>query len=148
MEFKPAEKTEYDVIIDEKIKECLPAKYGVGMTPDGKRSFAAIMLKEHLKNKELYQDADIKSWWEAAHDKNRGLEKVFLTMNFGERGERSLKFYIDLYDLDFAIIRDLWFGLIIETDCMIAMSDKREPSIIATNVPLDIPKFILEYKRI
>jgi hypothetical protein len=46
--------------------------------------------------------------------------------------------------MNFITIRELWFSLIIETNGMIAISDKREPSIIADNVPIDVPKLILE----
>ena len=144
MEFRQAGDTEYGLIMEEKIRESLPADYGVGMAPDGSR-FAAIILREPLKDKKLYENADIKSRWEAAHFRIIGMEKVFLELNFG--GERSLKFYIDLYDPNFIVIKDLWFSLIIETNGMIAISDKREPSIIATDIPIDVPKLILEHIR-
>lgn len=144
MEFRQIGDTEYSLIIEEKIRECEYANYCVGVSPDGKR-FAAIVLREHLKDKELYENADIKIRWEAAHFRIIGMEKVFLELKFGS-GERSLKFYINLYDPNFITIKDLWFSLIIETR-MIAISDKGEPSIIATNVPIDVPKLVLEHIR-
>ena len=145
MEFRHTGDTEYGLIIEEKIRECKCADYGIGTSPDGKHRFAAIILREPLKDKGLYEHVDIKSRWEAAHFRNIGMEKVFLDVNFG--GERSLKFYINLYDPNFITIKEVWFSLIIDTDGMIAISDKREPSIIADGVPIDIPKLILEYIR-
>lgn len=144
MEFRQIGDAEYSLIIEEKIRGCIPADYGVGITQDSKYRFAVIILKEYLKDKELYENADIETKWDAAHIRNIGLEKVFLNVNFGE--ERSLKFYIDLYNSNFIPIKELWFSLIIENG-MIAISDKREPSIIATNVPIDIPKLILENEK-
>ena len=137
--------TEYILLMEEKIRECLPADFGVGVTQDGRYRFPAIILRESLRDKGLYENADIKTLWEAAHFRNIGMEKVFLNVNFS--GERSLKFYINLYDPNFVMIKEVWFSLIIETNGMIAISDKREPSIIATNVPIDVPKLILEHIR-
>ena len=143
MEFRQTGDSEYNLIMEEKIKECDCADYGVGISPDGKHRFAAIILREPLKDKELYENADIKSRWEAAHFRIIGMEKVFLELEFGNG--RKLKFYINLYDLNFIAIRELWFSLIVGTNGMIAISDKREPSIIADGVPIDVPKLILEH---
>lgn len=144
MEFRQAGDSEYSLIMEEKIRECIPTDYGVGTAPDGKR-FAAIILKDHLKDKELYENADVKSRWEAAHFRIIGMEKVFLELDFGSG--RILKFYINLFDPNFITIRELWFSLIIENG-MIAISDRREPSIIADSVPVDVPKFILHHLKI
>jgi len=73
------------------------------------------------------------------------MEKVFLELDFGSG--RVLKFYINLYDPNFIAIRELWFSLIIETNGMIAISDRREPSIIADCIPIDVPKLILEHMK-
>jgi hypothetical protein len=99
-------------------------------------------LREYLEDKELYENVDIKSRWEAAHFRIIGMEKVFLELNFGNG--KKLNFYINLYNPNFITIRELWFSLIIDTNGMIAISDKREPSIIADNIPLDV-KLILEH---
>jgi len=61
MEFRQTGDSEYSLLMEEKIIECIPADYGVGTTPDDKRRFAAIILKDPLKDKELYENADIKS---------------------------------------------------------------------------------------
>ena len=145
MEFRRTGDAEYSLIMEEKIRECLPTDYSVGIAPGGKHRFAAIILREPLKDKELYENVDIKSRWEAAYFRITGMEKVFLELNFGDK--RSLKFYINLYDPNFIAIKDLWFSLIIETNGMIAISDKREPSIIATDIPIDVPKLILGHIR-
>ena len=144
MEFRQAGDSEYSLIMEEKIRECIPTDYGVGTAPDGKR-FAAIILKDPLEDKGLYENADIKSRWEVAHFRIIGIEKVFLKLDFGSG--RILKFYINLFDLNFITIRELWFSLIIETNGMIAISDRREPSIIADGIPVDVPKFILEHLK-
>ncbi len=145
MELRQTGDSEYSLLMEEKIRECIPADYGVGTTPDGKRRFAAIILKDPLKDKGLYENVDIKSRWEAAHFRVIGMEKVFLELDFGNG--RKLNFYINLFDPNFITIRELWFSLIIDTNGMIAISDRREPSIIADCIPIDVPKLILEYMK-
>lgn len=46
MEFRQTGDTEYSLIIEEKIRECLLADYDVCISPDGKHRFAAIILRE------------------------------------------------------------------------------------------------------
>ncbi len=145
MECRQTGDSEYTLIMEENMRDCILADYGVGTSPDGKNRFAAIILKEHLKDKSLYENADIKSRWEVAHSRIIGMEKVFLELNFNNGNK--LKFYINLLDPNFISIRELWFSLIIDTNGMIAISDRTEPSIIADNIPIDVPKLILEYLK-
>lgn len=147
MKFRKTDDNEYDYIIRQKIKECTSAEYSIGVVPgdtDVDEKYAVVKLTKQLEDKIFYQDANIKSFWEAANDKSLGIEKVFLNINF-KRGDdsRDLKFYIDLYDFGFMPIKEKWFNLIIERDGVIIISDGNIPSIMTSNIPVDIPRLVI-----
>lgn len=145
MQFKQTGDTEYFLIVEEKIRECLPAKIGSGVDEDGKK-IAGILLDKPLEDKQIYIDIDVKSQWEAANDPKHGIEKIFLHLDFVGIGKK-LNFYFDLKDPYFRKNMISWFSLIILKNGVMGLCDGELPSVLVENVPLDMPKMMIQ-KRI
>jgi hypothetical protein len=136
---------EYVLTIEEKIRDCIPATIGYCTDECGKK-IAGIIMKQCIKNKDLYEDADSKVYWEAAKNGLAGIEQIFLVMTFRDSKSKvfeNMNFYFDLRDPSFSGNMVEWFKMIIERNGILELFDGSEPSIMVNTIPLDIPKLIV-----
>ena len=140
---------EYSLMVEERIRECIPSVISHGVDDDGVR-LAGINVKREIKNKDLYADASSETIWELAQD-GILVDKIFLTMIFRDTENVEIErmhFYFDLKDSLFRDNMVEWFMLIIGKDGMLALCDDLEPSVTIDHIPLDIPKLIVETKGV
>jgi len=125
--------------IEEEKRQCRSISE-IGECIDGEdngRHKPFILLKDGLKNKELYENADVNIKWVAAIEGTR-VAGFFLVMNFKSGG--ILKF--DLPVKSSFIIA--WLKLLVEAEGDLVIFDGSQPDIVAHNVPLDLPKKLLK----
>ncbi len=136
---------EYTLTIEEKIRDCIPAS--IGYCTDGcGYKIAGIMIKQCMKNKDLYEDADSKVYWEAAKNGLAGVDEIFLIMTFKDPKSTTMEkmnFYFDLRDKSFSDNMVEWFAMIIEKNGVLGLFDESEATVIVDTIPLDIPKLIV-----
>lgn len=136
---------EYVLTIEEKIRGCVPAAIGYCTDECGEK-IAGIVIKQGMKNKDLYKNADSKVYWEAAKNGLAGIEQIFLIMTFRDPESadvEKMNFYFDVKDSSFSSDMVEWFKMIIDRNGVLGLFDDSEPSIIVDAIPLDIPKLIV-----
>jgi hypothetical protein len=136
---------EYILTVEEKIRDCIPATIGYCIDENNGK-IAGIIMKQCIKNKYLYEDADSKVYWEAAKNGLAGIEQIFLVMTFVDSKSKvfeKMNFYFDLKDPSFSNHMLEWFEMIIEKNGILELFDGSEPSIMVDTIPLDLPKLIV-----
>lgn len=138
---------EYYLMLEERLREYIPAEISYGIEDDGSK-FAGIIIQQQIENKYLYGNANSTVIWEAAQN-GMNIEKIFLDMIF--RDDESVKlgemhFYFDIKDSNFRKHMIEWFTMIIEKNGIIGLFDNTDPSIMINNIPLDMPKLIIATK--
>lgn len=136
---------EYSLVLEEKIRECIPAGISYGIDDDGDK-IAGIFLKQEIKKKDLYGDAISEVTWEATQNGLLGIEKIFLTMIFRDTENvdiGKMNFYFDLKDSFFRNNMVEWFTMIIDKNGVLGLCDGTVPTIMIDHIPLDIPKLIV-----
>jgi hypothetical protein len=136
---------EYLLTVEENIRCSVRATIGQCIDMNGEK-IAGIILEHHIKNKDVFKDADSKICWEAAKDGSAGIEKIFLIITFRDNNsnyEGKMNFYFDLNDPYFSDNMIDWFKLIIGKNGLLALFDGEEPSVFLHSVPLDMPKLII-----
>ncbi len=135
---------EYSLMIEEKIRECIPSAIGYGIDDDGDKT-AGIIVKQEIKKKNLYGNARSEAIWEAARNNGLGIERIFLNIIFRDDNNvymGKMNFYFDLKDSSRDDMIE-WFKMIVEKNGLLGLCDGTEPSIMIDNIPLDVPKLIV-----
>ncbi len=138
--------TEYSLMVEERIRGCIPSVISHGFDDDDGKRIAGISIEQKIKNKDLYADASSETIWEIAQN-GILVDKIFLTMIFRDPENVEIErmhFYFDLEDSLFMDNMVEWFMLIIGNNGMLALCDDVEPSILVDHIPLDIPKLIVD----
>ena len=139
---------EYHLMLEEKIRDCIPAEIGYGIDNVGDMT-AGIFVKQEIKKKSLYEDARSYVIWEATKNGLLGIEKIFLNMIFRDTENVDIgrmNFYFDLKDPFFGNNMTEWFTMIIDKNGVLGICDGVIPAIMVDNIPLDIPKLIVMTK--
>lgn len=139
---------EYVLTVEEKMRECIPASIGYCIDEYGEK-IAGIFIKQDIKNKDIYKDADSKVCWEVAKNGLAGIEKIFLIMVFIDSKSKKVEkmnFYFDLKDQSFSDNMSDWFKMIIDKHGILGLFDESEPFIMVDAIPLDIPRLIVMTK--
>lgn len=139
---------EYFLTIEEKIRECIPSIISFSTEDDGSNT-AGINVKQEIKKKSLYESGNSHATWEATKD-GILIDKIFLTLIFKDDNNidiENMHFCFDMYDSLFRDNMVEWFTMIIGKH-MLGLCDGKEPSVIVNNIPLDIPKLIVETKGV
>jgi hypothetical protein len=116
---------EYILTIEEKMRDCVPATIGYCTDMYGEK-IAGIIIGQGIKNKELYEDADSKVYWEAAKNGLAGIEKIFLIMTFRDSKSTNMEkmnFCFDLKDPSFSSNMINWFVMIIKKNGSLVLFD-------------------------
>lgn len=129
---------ELHLFVEEEKRVCLPAIFLLAKTQENEW-LPAIMLKEPLKDKEAYRNTDVESYWKVARDRT-GVQAVFLTLDF--KRAKEMKFCFDLGEPYIKDTIKTWLEYLIKSRGTVAIADGVEPSIGATDIPLDIPKLL------
>ena len=134
--------SEYQLTIEEEKRGCTPAILGHTITQD-LRKLPGILLRQPLKNREIYADKTANSSWKLLN--NRGIvEAVFLVMEF--EGVGTIEICID----QFTTTTMDWFKLIVASNGELAISDTTDvkvKGIRVPNVPLDIPLLLVDNRN-
>lgn len=135
---------EYFLTIEEKIRECIPSIISFSIKDDGSK-MAGINVEQEIKKKPLYESGNSHATWEATKD-GILIDKIFLTLIFKDDKNvdiEKMRFCFDMYDSLFRDNMVEWFTMIIDKH-MLGLCDGKEPSVIVNNIPLDIPKLMVE----
>jgi len=134
--------SEYQLTIEEEKRGCTPAILGHTITQD-LRKLPGILLRQPLKNREIYADKTANSSWKLLN--NRGIvEAVFLVIEFESVG--TIEICID----EFTTTTMDWFKLIVASNGELAISDTTDikvKGIMVPNVPLDIPLLLVDNRN-
>jgi len=142
--------SEYFLMVEERIRGCIPSVISHGFDDDDGTRIAGISVEREIKNKDLYSNASSETIWELAQD-GIFVDKIFLTMIFRDPENLEIERMHFYFDLDDSLFKDNmveWFMLIISKNGMLALCDDVEPSILVDHIPLDIPKLIVETEGI
>jgi len=134
---------EYQLMLEEHLRECTPSDLGYAQNKESGRREPAIVLRQPLENKESLKFRDINTSWGVAQDHGT-VEMLFLTINFKPtegKEDAMIRICIDKFNPE---VMD-WFRLLISTEGELALNDATGDvqAIMVTGVPLDIPKAIL-----
>ncbi len=141
--------TEYFLTVEEKIRECIPSIISFSTEDDGSKT-AGINMKREIKKKQLFESANSKATWEATKD-GILIDKIFLTLIFKDDKNVDIDMMCFCFDMKDSLFRDNmvdWFTMIIEKDGLLGLCDGIIPSVNINNIPLDIPKLMVETKGI
>lgn len=135
--------SEYLLKVEEMTRECVPAVIGIS-SDENEENIAGIIVKQYIKDKDLYTNADINVRWEAVRNGNIGIEKIFLVVTFVDKyvDLGKMNFCFDLKDPFFREHMTEWFSMIIKKR-IIDICDGNLPSITLGNIPLDMPELII-----
>lgn len=133
---------EYQLMMEELNRECTPSTFGFGKSIDGKNDIPVLILKVPLEHKNKFIDADIMSVWGMLRS-DQNIDAIYLDMEVKDTASFRVCFDKTMFgDLLFE-----WFKLLIKTDGFLMLSDTMElgmvESIGVPNIPLDIPKLII-----
>ncbi len=138
---------EYLLMKEELMQDCTPMTFGFASEPVTHKRFPAIILKEILLNRKQYENGDADSKWAIAHSHGM-LDMIFLDLLFN----KSNKIRVCFNNTMFCEMLMDWFKLLIETKGELVLSDMsivgEINGIKVTNVPLDIPSFIVQVVRL
>jgi hypothetical protein len=139
---------EYSLVIEEKIRECIPAGISYGIDNDGSKT-AGVFVRQEIMEKGLYENAGSETIWEATQNGLLGIDKIFLTIIFRDNENVNIgkmNFYFDLEDHLFRDNMVEWFAMIIEKNGVLGLCDGVIPTIMVDHVPLDLPRLIVMTK--
>lgn len=150
MRYQPYGDGEYQLMIEEMIRECIPYDLGYTINKELGRQEPAIVLRQ-IMNKDALKDRDSLSSW--AVPQSRGTVKMaFLNITFpwsALKEEIIIKICIhfspDVID---------WLKLLISTDGLLVLDDDTYQeniegrAVMVTGIPLDVPKAIVKLASI
>jgi hypothetical protein len=139
---------EYMLTVEEKIRGCIPAGISWGIDDNGDK-IAGILVKQTIKNKDIYEDVISEVTWEAIKSGSLGIDKIFLNMIFRDLENveiGKMNFYFDLKNPFFRDNMIEWFTMIIDKNGVLGMCDGVVPTIMIDHVPLDIPRLVVMTK--
>ena len=139
---------EYYLVIEEKMRECIPAGISYGIDDDGSKT-AGIFVRQEIEEKSLYENAGSETTWEDTQNGLLGIDKIFLTIIFRNSENvdiGKMNFYFDLKDPIFRDNMVEWFTMIIGKNGTLGLCDGVVPTIMVDHVPLDLPRLIVMTK--
>ncbi len=143
MKYQPCGSGEYQLMMEERVRECTPSDLGYAINKESGRREPAIVLRQPMINKDGLKFRDIESSWGVAQASGE-VEALFLKITFkAEPGKETET--IQIYIKFTPQVMD-WFNLLISTGGELALNDSVGDvnAIMVTGIPLDIPKVILQ----
>jgi len=142
MKYQPCGSGEYQLMVEEALRECTPSDLGYAVNKESGRREPAIVLRPPI-NKDHLKSRDIESSWGVAQASGE-IEMMFLSITFKAAAGKeasTIKICIDKFIPEVME----WFGLLISTEGELALNDAvgDVQAIMVTGVPLDIPTAIL-----
>lgn len=130
-EYKKLGEGEFQIFMEEMIRECIPANLGISKLSTG--IIPAIVLKQPLKNKNSYAGCDTQISWTIPVQHGK-INDVFLNINFKE---------LDIIKIHIPNIHEVveWFELLTKTNGQMILNDTTSNNVKAihiTGVPLQI----------
>ncbi len=144
MKYQPCGSGEYQLMMEELVRECTPSDLGYAINKESGRREPAIVLRQPMINKDSMKYRDIESSWGVAQASGR-IEAMFLKITFkAEPGKEATTIKICINKINPEVID--WFRLLISTEGEMALNDSvgEDNVIMVTGIPLDIPKAILQ----
>lgn len=133
---------ELHLAVEEEQRDCVPCIYLLATGEDGK-DYPAILLKDRLKNKGMYIDTDVDSWWTVLLDRTKSVKLAFLKLTY--KGAGTMKFCFDFSPRNKSGGENIvWFQHLIKSEGKVAITDGPEPAFMATGIKLDIAEMITE----
>ncbi len=143
MKYQPCGSGEYQLMMEELVRECTPSDLGYAINKESGRREPAIVLRQPLINKDRLKFRDIESSWGVAQASGE-IEAMFLKITFkAEPGKEAETIKIYIPKINSQVVG--WFKLLISTEGELALNDSvgDVKAIMVTGTPLDIPKVII-----
>ena len=80
---------EYQLMLEEHLRECTPSDLGYAINKESGRREPAIVLRQPLKDKESLNFRDIESSWSVAQESDK-VEMLFLNIDFKPTEEKEV----------------------------------------------------------
>ncbi len=143
MKYQPCGSGEYQLMVEELVRECTPSELGYAINKESGRREPAIVLRQPMINKDRLKFRDIEASWGVAQASGK-VEAIFLKIVFkAEPGKEAATIKIYISQINPQVVG--WFKLLISTEGELALNDSvgDVKAIMVTGIPLDIPKVII-----
>jgi len=134
---------EYQLMLEEHLRECTPHDLGYAINKESGRREPAIVLRQPLKDKANLISRNINTSWSVAQESDK-VEMLFLNIDFkAADGKEAALIRIGIDKFGPEVMG--WFRMLISTGGELALNDSLGDvrAIMVTGVPLDIPQAIL-----